>query len=543
MAEPNPYSLGRPAADEYNDLKEPREGVLEKARELAAISIPKLYPPDSYKPGDRLSPPNQSHNSRCLNSLASKLMLTSVPPGKPILKFNILEHKLQAEIDEEPQLFSALDQGLQRREEAHRKRLESTNIRSSLTLAYKKLLGGGNVLWQHTNINKPVVHSMEKYVVRRDNEGTPIVTILLEPMRLADLQGPDRQFVRQVQVQRGITPKTGRMEDEIVDIYTVQRWDDMDQVHYYWQEYEGQMLPDSDLEIDADDAPPLYAAWLIPQFGHHWGGSYSEEYEGDMFIVENSNGSLNDGSEFASLLLLFLRAGAATSKRSIEQARNGKVLTGNAEDLTAFSLDKARDFQFVENHTMRAEQRMSAAWLLMSSIQRDAERVTAEEWRILASELDGAMGGLYSEIAQNFQRHVIRRFVALHEDEDNKIPPLPKEVVSVAVVTGLDALGRGTELEGLVTGGKIIKEMFGEQAAAAIEPEEFNRRVWTAVGVKADGLVRTKAQMDETAAAGEQKALQANMIDKATAPIAQAAAGGIADVAVPAIQQQMQQGA
>lgn len=535
------YSFGRPARDLYERLSRSRDGVLQKARELSEISIPTLFPPDGYEPGDRLPPPNQSINSRCLNSLASKLMLTAAPPGKPILKFNILEHRMQDDIDQDPGLFAKVDQGLQRREEAHRKRLEATNIRSALTLAFKQLLGGGNILWQHEDINQPVVHSMDKYMVKRTKNGFARDIILKETVEFMDLEGTDRQFVRLVQKQNGTEPKTKDPYDETVDIYTCQRWDLDDHAWYYWQEYEGQMLPDSEVEIDGDDAPILYAAWLIPRFGHNWGGSYSEEYEGDMYIVENHQGSLNDGAEFAALLYLFLRPGAPTSKKTIEEARNGKVLTGVNTDLTAFSLEKSRDFAFVDNNLEKAIARLAAAWLMMTSIQRDAERVTAEEWRILANELDGAMGGLYSELAQGFQRHVIRRFLVLHEADDDKIPPLPKDVISVGVVTGIDAMGRNEDNEALARAGRHLKEVFGEQIGASLDQDNYTRRVLTGEGIKADGLVKSPETVQGEKNQNLQEMQSQTILEAAAGPVAKAGAEGLAAVAVPAIQQQMQQ--
>lgn len=535
------YSFGKPAKDVYDRLAKSRDGVLEKARELSKISIPTLFPPDTYEPGDSLPPPNQSINARCLNSLASKLMLTSVPPGKPILKFNILEHRIQEEIDEDPDLFEKVDQGLQRREEAHRKRLEATNIRSSLTLAFKQGLGGGNFLWQHEDINQPVVHSMEKYVVKRTKSGFAKWIVLKEPTEFMDLEGPDRQFVRQVQAMKGIDFRQTDPDDEVVDIYTCQRWDVDDNAWYYWQEYEGQMIPDSEARIDGDDEPPMYAAWLIPRFGHNWGGSYSEEYEGDMYIVENHQGSINDGAEFAALLWLFLRNGATTSKRTLEQARNGKIMNGSAEDVTAFRLEKTSDFAFVDANLEKAIARLAAAWLMMTSIQRDAERVTAEEWRILANELDGAMGGLYSEIAQGFLRYVIRRFLILHEEEDDKIPPLPKGIVQVGVITGLDAMGRSEDVAALQRAGRHLKEVFGEALAEVLVPENYGRRVLTGEGVKADGLLRSNEEVQAERAQQQQQLQGQTVLEQATGPVAKAAAEGIAQVAVPALEQQIQQ--
>ena len=523
------WTLGRPAKDAYDDLAKDRQGPLEKGRELSAIIIPSLLPPDGYKSGDTLPPPNQSFLAKLANTLASKLMLVAFPPGQPMMRHEIIEHKLQGEIDADPELYSEIELALSRKEEAHRKRLASTNITAAYTEFMRLLLaGGGNALWQQTDIDYPVVHKMDSYVVERDSKGRVQTVILKETIKFVNLKGPHKQLVRLVQQQKGLQPSSSNLYDEVVDIYTVQKLDgdEGDQVWLYWQEYEGTFIPDTDAEAPLE-VPILYAGWLVPRYKQNWGGSYAEEYEGDMFTVENHRGSLNDGSEFASFLLWFLKPGSATSKRSIEEAENGKILTGDAEDLSTPKTDKNADFGFVMENLEAVKQDLAAAWLAMSSIQRDAERVTAEEIRALAGELDQAMGGLYTVLAQGPQRHVVKRFLQLHEETDEAIPQLPKEIVSTSVITGIDALGRSVEFDKLVTLGRAAKETLGEAVAQEFNPGDYTRRLCAALGIKPDGLVKSREQKAAEAAEAKQDMTQQTLLEEGTAPVAKAAADGV----------------
>lgn len=534
----HPWRLERPVKDEYEDLAKSRQGPLDKARELSSITIPSLMPPDGYKSGDQLPPPNQSINTGLINTLASKLMLVALPPSKPCLKFNVLEHRLQKAVDEDPELWTEIQTALSRREETHRTRLEATFIRSAYTWGMKLALVAGNWLWQHNDIDHPVVHRMDSYVVKRNAKGEQQRIILKEPTRFTDLSGPDRQLVRLVQQQKGVQPAAANPHDEIVDIYTVQtlHGDGEDQVWLYWQEYEGTMIPGTEVEAPVD-TPPMYAAWLIPRYGDNWGGSYCEEYEGDLWIVENHSGSINDGTEAAALLWLFVKPGSPTSKKTIEEAENGKLMTGSAEDITAFRLEKSSDFAFVNSNLEATIRRLAAAFLSYSSIQRDAERVTAEEWQRLAGELDQAMGGLYSTLSQSHQRYVIKRFVALHEESDNSIPELPEGIVSLAVITGIDALGRSSELDALMTGARLLKEVVPpEVLAQEVNFSDFIRRVFAALGVKTDGLLKNRAQVQQEAAQAKQDMMQQTLLEKGTTPVAKAGAEGLAQVALTQMQ-------
>ena len=51
----------------------------------------------------------------------------------------------------------------------------------------------------------------------------------------------------------------------------------------------------------------------------------------------------------------------------------------------------------------RIEERLAFDFLLNSAIQRKAERVTAEEIRYMAQELETAQGGVYSILSQEMQ--------------------------------------------------------------------------------------------------------------------------------------------
>lgn len=49
------------------------------------------------------------------------------------------------------------------------------------------------------------------------------------------------------------------------------------------------------------------------------------------------------------------------------------------------------------------ESRLSYAFMLNSAVQRSGERVTAEEIRYVANELEDTLGGIYSILSQELQ--------------------------------------------------------------------------------------------------------------------------------------------
>lgn len=546
MASPkdSDYSFGsRAAHDVYRELCRGREGVVEKARAMARISIPTLFPPQGYRSGDYLPPPNQSVNARCINNLASRIMFTALPPGKPILKYNVVEHKLQKEIDADPALWSMTLLAMSRREIANRQRLEATSIRTAYTAAAAQLIVAGNVMWKALAIDTPSVHTMDTYVVKRNGTGQQLHNILEQVINLGDVDLSTRAFIENVRMHNHTPQEVDNNEfTEEVTIYCcckLHHVSNTKKVWLYWEEFEGEMIPDTDVQCDYD-APPQYCAWMVPRYGQNWGGSYCEQYEGDMYIVENSNGSLNDGSEAAAMTWLFVKPGGLTSKRVLEKAENLKVMYGDAADITVFRLEKNNDFAFVGNTAGAAERRLGAAFLMVSSIQRNAERVTAEEWRQMASELDQAMGGLYSELASGMGRSIIMRFLAQQEEEDKALVPLPPGIVRVSVITGIDALSLTTDEENLEAALGVLAKLLGPEALmAALNAPDVIRRILTGYSIKPDGLVKDQAQIDQETAQAKQEAQQATILQGATPAIAKEGSAAISAALTPQLMQQM----
>lgn len=529
------------AADLYDELALGRTQVIEKARELARISVPSAFPPEGYKAGDSLPPPNQSINARAVTTLASRIMLTALPPGFPMLKYSIIEHKLQPEIDKDPALYSMTLMALARREKANRDRLEVTNIRTAYTEAAEQLIIAGNVCWRHMDIDHPSAHRMTDYVTKRSAGGEALKTILKLGVSLEELDPSTAMFIRNVMAT---DPKftTQDCERDQQTIYACQKLyvrSKKEKVWLYWEEFNGECIPDSEATLDYS-APILFPAWMKPNYGQNWGTSYAQLYEGDMWIAENGSADLNDMSDAAAITWLFVKPGGVTSKKVLEKAENVRIMHGDAADITVFRLDKTNDASFVQSHVDGAEKRLGQAFLMVSSIQRSGERVTAEEWRQMTSELDMAMGGLYASFAQGLGKNIVTRFLALQEDEDHSLKPLPPGIIRVGVVTGMDAMSLNEEEVNLENALGVLIKVFGpEGMPMAVVPAEVVRRVMAGNAVKPDGLVKNEATQQQETAQATQQGSQQKLLDAVAPPLAKEGAKALMPAITPAVLQAM----
>ncbi|MBK1871565.1 portal protein [Aestuariivirga sp. YIM B02566] len=539
------YSLGEPAAALYGRLKTKRDAVLSTAREMATITIPSLFPPEGYQSGDQIGENNQSVGAQCINTLASKLMYVAFPPNRPAMRFELEEYKLKKENDglsedDKQVLLSKLNVALASLEVTHKRRMEATRVRMAYVTYMKQLEAGGNAAWEHEKIGDPVVHRMDTYVVKRNKRGEQLFVILEETLLLEDLP---KEFADRMREERKIDFEgKAPWECEITTHRVCKTVGSKDAPRYIeWSEYEGEIIPGS--KEDQDDLPQIYAGWLIPQYGEDWGRSYAEEYRGDHYIVENGYAALQDGMAAAAWTLFGVKPGGSTKLADLIKARNLKWVTGDlVNDVTVLRVDKGSDFAFVDNTTAKAERRLARAYLMVSSVQRDAERVTAEEWVQLTGELDEAMGGLHSVIAQTIQRHVVMKFLALHKKEEPDLPDFEKiagaDVVRTEIVTGVDALSRSHEGASLRRLRRALVEDLGPEGAARVMSDiEYARRLAASEGVQTAGLILE----DKDIQANDQSKLQTGIAAQAAPGVIEKVAGTMAEGGKEALLQQQAQ--
>ena len=145
---------------------------------------------------------------------------------------------------------------------------------------------------------------------------------------------------------------------------------------------------------------------------------------------------------------------------------------------------------------------------MSSVVQRNAERVTAEEVRTVASELEDTLGGVYSILSQEVQLPLVRRILN-QMSSSGEIPNLPEGTIDPTITTGLEALGRGHDLEKYATVLNLVSQIPGAQQM--INWNVLLLNMFTGAGVETDGLVKTQQQIEEEQqmAMGQEMAAQA----------------------------------
>jgi len=490
------------AADLYTKRAVHRQCYLDEAERSAKVTIPSVFP-DAQDVCQRSTPvvldkPFQSLGARGVNNLASKLLLTLFPPTMPFMKY-VLTGKTKDEATEAGIDLSEIKSGLSRREGRIQDEVDVKNIRTKAFLAIRSLIIAGNSLVYMTpKTGKMQVFPLNAYTVVRDGSGTLLDLIYVEKMDRTTITDERILAILAEHPQAGHEANPTDQDSNESPVLLYRRILRSGDRYKSWQEVGGIIIEGSEESWSEEDLP-----WLPLRMtsidGEDYGRGMVEEYRGDLMSYEQLSRDTLFASANAAKVVWAIKPNSVLRPKKFLDAPNGGAVSAEPDDITAVRLDKGGDMNFVAMEKRELSQALSAAFMLNSSFQRQQERVTAEEIRRMAEELEDTLGGTFSLLSAELQLPVAHLIETGLIKRDPTFPPLPTDTVRIGVVTGLAAIGRGQELQRLREALGVV----GEAAQIApglvdyIDEEDLNRRLWTGSGVDTEGLLKTADEVAE----------------------------------------------
>lgn len=510
-------------AARYSQLTAKRTMFLQRAREAAELTIPSLIPPGGSP--SSFPTPYQSLGARAVNNLAAKSLLALFPPEASFFRLKPSKAVLK---DAEARaagkdVLAEIELQLQDVEGEVQLTLEGGGMRPTLFTALRHLVVGGNGLLHLSPENRLQFYPLANYVVRRDLSGN-----LLEIITKQDLQWNSLpQDVRDFLYAQGKADKD-KIKTGDVSLFTRIWLDTGGRTWKVVQECMGLLLEETRGSYPKDKLPWIALRWTeVP--GEDYGRGHVEEYIGDLYALEGLSKAIVEGAIGAAKLIWLVDPASPTVRSTITNADNLDVIDGNAKDISTLQADKFGDFQVAKGAIEGIEVRLAQAFLLASSVQRQAERVTAEEISYLISELESSLGGIYSLLAEGLQRPLV---VALlrNLERQNRVPSLKPGTVDISIITGLDALGRTNDQRNLTQFLLTAREALGDQPVADyIDAGAALKRLATFSRIEPEGLIRS----EEDVAKARQAAQNQELRTKLGPPLIKAASDQVAGASPP----------
>jgi len=465
-------------ASRYAHLMTTRESYLRRARDASKLTIPSLVPPEGHSDSSIYETPYQAVGARGVNNLASKLLMALLPPNAPFFRLTIDDFDILEVAG--PEARGAVEEALARIERTGMGEIEHLALRVPTFELLKHLIVSGNGLLYMPKKGSVKFYRLDRYVVKRDYMGNVLEIITKESVSPMMLPKPAQEIIK----NDGDAAKN-------IDLYTCVKktykgWD----IH---QEVMGEIIEGTTGSYP-EDKNPFIPLRLNRIDGEDYGRGFVEEYIGDLKSLEALTQAIVEGSAASAKVLFMVAPNGTTKARVLAESPNGAIVQGNAQDVSTLQVNKFNDFRVALETSGQITERLSFAFLLNSSVQRNAERVTAEEVRFMAQELESALGGVYSILSQEFQLPLVKLLLNRLEAA-GKMPKMPKDSIKPKIVTGIEALGRGQDLNKLAQMLSYLQPLGPEVIQQYMNVGDYIDRLAASLGIDTGGLIKTEEQL------------------------------------------------
>ena len=415
-----------------------RSSILGRCENYARVTLPYVFPQDTQ--GDKeIQSPLDSTGARAVNFLTNKLIMTLFPENQPFFRLQVSSDILKQMADaakagdqQADAALKAVDADLASKEKEAVQQLGYTRFRTEATAAMELLIITGNACMYHPINGIPQVYNLRDYCVERDLSGNVIAFCTRDKKALGTFDSKTQAVLNE-------SRKRKYKPHDQVTLYTFVKLDETGKYKL------SQSVEEVPLEAEGtwtkDELPWKILAWKLLR-GEDYGHGLVEDHYGAFNALGILSEALVTGVAVAAEVKFLVSPTSVLDVKSLNESQSGSYHSGNKDDVTCIQLDKLQDFQSVIAAIQRIEQHIASVFLMNSAVQRNAERVTAEEIRYVAQELETSHAGVYSRLAVEWQLPTAMMLLArvgAKIGKDSKIQP--------QIITGVDALSRAGEMD------------------------------------------------------------------------------------------------
>jgi hypothetical protein len=429
-----------------------------------------------------------------VNHLSNKVVTTLFRPQGPFFRLTLgaaQMKKIKAlSADAEPAELAALttkiEEELNSTEREAMEYLDMVAYRPQATFAAQLIVATGNSLMYHPKGKPAQVFSLRDYCVVRDLSGT-VIEIMTRECKAFETFHPDVQTKLRSNKQTQ-TPEYEDTSDVIV--FTRIKLEDDGKFHAKQEAGFVDISPAQEASWPANVLPWIPLTWTLVR-GEDYGRGIVEDYAGAFHAIEVLTQSLINLAGIMGDIKFLVNPASMVDVDALNKSEAGSYHSGKEGDVVAVQLNKSNDANFIVTMIQRYEKQISQAFLLNSGVTRDAERVTAEEIRIQANELEMSVGGIYSRLAMQWQgptAYITLDHIGFTGTQLGIVPQ---------IITGMDSLSRQGELENVaqwINALGMLKAV-PENMLGAIDPLKFAAYLATNLQVDYTKFLYTQNEM------------------------------------------------
>ncbi len=513
--------MRNPAAEAWEAAGLKKNALLTRCEKYAGFTLPHICTPVGYnESSEELQTDWQALGAQAVNNLANKLILALFAPSRPFFRLECPPDLLKKLGMTSEELAGKLSQA----EKASVRRLENMAVRPKIYEAVKHLIITGNclmILGKKDGVPMRVL-GLKRFSVKRSMSGKVIQIVIHEKVRFDELDKDVRDELKASADARYATADVndpGKCPE--VAYYKLIQWDGvsnyLETVHV-----DDFTLGDKFTSKWTDETLPYRVlTWELAD-ENDYGTGLVEQFAGDFAALSTLSEAQVKAAILASEFRWLVNPAGQTSPTDLEESDNGSAIPGVEGDIVPLVTGTGNALQYIDVVEQKYVNRIGRGFLLGSSVIRQAERVTAEEVRLQANELETSLGGVYSRLAVDFQLPIAFWLVKQSGAE------LKGTGIEPTVITGLDALSRNSDLEALklclqdlaIIGGMSPQTQF------VLKMDAIASAIFAGRGVNAEAYVKSPEQQK----ADLENEQQMRLAEQVARPVAAAVAQGGAPV-------------
>jgi hypothetical protein len=430
MATMTPQEYAESAKSTYQKLEGLRNQFRDRARKYSRLTLPYILPDDSSDTASQdLMQGYSAEGGIGVNTLANKYV-NRMFPHYSYFKLNVPDEFIESSGLTKADVVRT-SVALEKKSMKH---LQKIGARAQFLEIKKHLIITGNYLLHKAEDEgqELVGYTIDNYVVQRDQRGKLLTCI-----------AKDRTYLRALpeDIQALVIRELEVSEEEVytkeVDLYT--------RIEYIEGEYLVVRSAESAYLNDEKRYKPEKLRWE-PLVWHRYrkepyGRGLVEDIYNAIYTHDVSSEVVLRAGAIAADIKFFATRDSGIDIDAVNAAESGTWHYGDVNKAGTLQVNKNADLQIMKYLMDDAKQLIGQVFMRLNSALREGERVTAEENRMRAIELDQMHGGIFSALANSLQYKVAVWTL------DDVGADIEGTEIDVTIVTGIDALGRQAEAE------------------------------------------------------------------------------------------------
>jgi hypothetical protein len=500
-------------SDRWRLLDSQRHEKLERARYCSSLTIPSVMPPIDWTEQQELPQPYSSTAARGVTAMASRMLSALLPLNDmPFFKFE-LDSGDVTDPDIETYLNTLSYQVFNK--------LSGGNIRETIYQALQSLIICGDVMIVMDDSMNFRIIRLDRYTVRRDVYGA------IEELIYIEYENEKSMDTDPNLLQTSTMTAEYRSGYKTLYNHVIKKDDSW---KFEQQDAEGNVLDSGEWEI-----PPFTLLRWAAIPGENYGRSHCEDLIGDIKTLEAFTEGLIQGVTAASAFWIGVDPTGMTEVDDIANSGVGSFVSARANDIHTISPANTISSQLsaTQQGVEILRREVGRAFLLDSASIPNKDRVTATAVRMIGQELEHVLGGAFSSIARELMRPIVQRTIFLMTSEgsvDSRLKEMFTKqeggLLSVEIVTGLQALSRDSDLSKLMQMGEMVRNL-PEMAAQTFRWDAYGKALISSLGFNADHWVKSEADVRQEQMDMAQAQAQMQGQQQITSQIGQGIASGV----------------